>query len=125
MNFKLVHNNINVFNLEESLKFYEEALGLKEVKRKAASDGSFIIVFVANESRDQLELPASGQKKNHTIWGTMKSISRSRWTTTTRRTRCMRKWAASVMKTMIWESISSMIPTGTGWRSSLTDKGLR
>jgi len=57
MNFKLVHNNINVFDLEKSLKFYEAALGLKEVRRIEASDGSFILVFIANEnSEHQLEL---------------------------------------------------------------------
>ena len=36
MKFKFVHNNINVFDIEKSIKFYEEALGLKEVKRKEA-----------------------------------------------------------------------------------------
>lgn len=57
MNFKLVHNNLNVFDLEKSLKFYEEALGLKEVRRKEASDGSFILAFIANEnSEHQIEL---------------------------------------------------------------------
>ncbi len=57
MNFKLVHNNINVFDLDKSIKFYEEALGLKEVKRKEAADGSFILVYVANDqSEHQIEL---------------------------------------------------------------------
>lgn len=57
MKFKMIHNNLNVFDLEKSLKFYQEALGLTEVKRKAAEDGSFIIVFLANdESQHQLEL---------------------------------------------------------------------
>ena len=34
------HCNINVTNLERSIAFYEQALGLKEVKRKEAADGS-------------------------------------------------------------------------------------
>ena len=34
------HYNINVLDLNKSVKFYEEALGLKEVRRKEASDGS-------------------------------------------------------------------------------------
>ena len=34
------HFNINVTNLERSLKFYEEALGLTEASRKVAADGS-------------------------------------------------------------------------------------
>lgn len=55
MNFKMVHENYNVSNLETSLKFYEEALGLKVVRRITADD--FIIVYVANEQSDfELEL---------------------------------------------------------------------
>ena len=42
MNFKFIHNNFNVLDLEKSLAFYEKALGLKEVKRMNAEDGSFI-----------------------------------------------------------------------------------
>lgn len=64
MNFKLVHNNINVLDLEKSLKFYEEALGLKEVRRKESSDGSFIIVFIANGNAEhQIELTWLRDKK--------------------------------------------------------------
>ncbi|MDF2655355.1 MAG: Lactoylglutathione lyase [Bacillota bacterium] len=64
MKFKLVHNNINVLDLEKSIAFYEEALGLKEVKRKEASDGSFIIVFIANDESDhQVELTWLRDKK--------------------------------------------------------------
>lgn len=42
------HYNINVFDLNKSIKFYEEALGLKEVRRKEASDGSFILVYMGD-----------------------------------------------------------------------------
>lgn len=57
MEFKIIHNNFNVLNLEKSLKFYEEALGLTEQQRKEASDGSFILVYVGNEhAPHQLEL---------------------------------------------------------------------
>lgn len=57
MKFKFVHNNINVFDLDRSLDFYRKALDLKEVRRKEASDGSYVIVFLANEeSEHQLEL---------------------------------------------------------------------
>lgn len=64
MEFKLVHNNLNVLDLEKSLKFYEEALGLKEVRRVTAPDGSFIIVFIANKnSGRQIELTWLRDKK--------------------------------------------------------------
>lgn len=37
------HFNINVTDLERSLAFYDRALGLKEISRKQADDGSFIL----------------------------------------------------------------------------------
>ena len=55
--FKFVHENYNVSDLEKSLKFYDEALGLKEVRRIAPEDGSFIIVYLSDGVSDfQLEL---------------------------------------------------------------------
>jgi lactoylglutathione lyase len=57
MQFKMIHENLNVRDLERSLAFYEEALGLHEVRRNEPEDGSFIIVYLANEASDfQLEL---------------------------------------------------------------------
>lgn len=57
MEFKLAHNCINVLDLDRSLQFYEEALGLKEVRRIAPDDGSCILVFIANENAaHQIEL---------------------------------------------------------------------
>lgn len=57
MKFTFAHNNFNVMNLEKSLRFYEEALGLKEVRRKEAKDGSFILVYLGDgETGYQLEL---------------------------------------------------------------------
>lgn len=52
MKFKMIHENYNVKNLEESLEFYEKALGLTEVRRKTAEDGSFIIVYVGNDETE-------------------------------------------------------------------------
>lgn len=48
MNFKFAHNNYNVFDLDQSVRFYEEALGLKEVKRHTPASGEFIIVFMGD-----------------------------------------------------------------------------
>ena len=57
MNFKMIHENYNVSNLDASIEFYAKALGLSEVRRKTASDGSFIIVYLSNASSDfELEL---------------------------------------------------------------------
>lgn len=54
MSFKFAHENFNVINLEASLAFYAEALGLKEVRRKEAEDGSFIIVYLGDGKSDFL-----------------------------------------------------------------------
>ncbi len=57
MNFRFVHNNLNVFDLNRSLEFYEKALGLKEVKRHTPQSGEFIIVYLSDGSTGhQLEL---------------------------------------------------------------------
>ncbi len=57
MKFKFAHNNINVLDLEKSLKFYEEALGLKEVKRLAPESGEFILVYLGDgQTSHTLEL---------------------------------------------------------------------
>ena len=54
---KFDHFNIDVKNLEESIAFYKKALGLGEVRRKNASDGSFILVYLGDgQSTFQLEL---------------------------------------------------------------------
>ena len=57
MKFKMAHENYNVKDLDASLAFYKEALGLSEVRRINAADGSYIIVFLANDESDfELEL---------------------------------------------------------------------
>ncbi len=57
MKFKMYHENYNVMDLEKSLAFYEKALGLTERRRHEAEDGSFIIVYIGNETTDfSLEL---------------------------------------------------------------------
>ena len=52
MKFKMCHENYNVLDLGRSMEFYEKALGLKEVRRIEVEDGSFIIVYVGNETTD-------------------------------------------------------------------------
>lgn len=57
MKSQFLHTNFNVFHLQKSIAFYKEALGLTEVKRIAAPDNSFIIVFLGDGSTDyNLEL---------------------------------------------------------------------
>ena len=57
MMFQFNHFNFNILDLDRSLKFYEEALDLKPVREKNASDGSFKLVFLGDGVTDfQLEL---------------------------------------------------------------------
>ena len=42
------HFNFNVLDLERSMKFYEEALGLKPVRTKEAADKSFQLVYLGD-----------------------------------------------------------------------------
>ncbi|MGN1160313.1 MAG: VOC family protein [Lachnospiraceae bacterium] len=52
MKFQMVHENYNVYDLEKSLAFYEKALGLTEKRRIESPDGSFIIVYIGNDTTD-------------------------------------------------------------------------
>ena len=57
MKFTFFHNNINVLDLDKSLAFYKEALGLEPVREKEASDGSFKLVYLGDGLTEfQLEL---------------------------------------------------------------------
>ena len=53
----MVHNNLNVFDLNKSLEFYSKAFDMHEVRRINAQDDSFIIVYLEDgNSSHQLEL---------------------------------------------------------------------
>ena len=55
MKFKMLHENYNVCDLEKSISFYNQALGLKETRRKETDD--FTIVYLKNENSEfELEL---------------------------------------------------------------------
>jgi len=58
MAFSFAHNNFNVRDLDKSLAFYKKALGLVELRRKTAEDGSFTLAFLGDNggSVHQLEL---------------------------------------------------------------------
>ena len=57
MKFHFLHENFNVLDLDKSIKFYEEALGLKVAREKNAEDGSYKIVYLEDGITNfQLEL---------------------------------------------------------------------
>ncbi len=57
MKYKLEHACIRVMDLEKSLKFYKEALGLEEVRRKDFPEWKFTLVYLSDEDRNfEIEL---------------------------------------------------------------------
>ena len=46
--FTFNHFNFNVFDLERSLQFYDEAFGLRPVREKNAADGRYKIIFLGD-----------------------------------------------------------------------------
>lgn len=48
MKFTFAHNNLNVYDLQKSLDFYKEALGLEPIRQKDAEDGSFTLVYLGD-----------------------------------------------------------------------------
>ena len=57
MKFRMIHNNINVLDLEKSIAFYKEALEMEIKRVHEPEDGSFRLVYLeASEGSHQLEL---------------------------------------------------------------------
>jgi lactoylglutathione lyase len=64
MEFTFNHCNINVLDIERSVAFYKEALGLQERFRMPAPDGSFTIAFMGDGQTEQsLELTCLHDRK--------------------------------------------------------------
>jgi lactoylglutathione lyase len=55
---KYLHTMVRVTDIEQSLRFYRDALGLQELSRKDHSQGRFTLVFLAapGDSDAQVEL---------------------------------------------------------------------
>ena len=53
---KYLHTMVRVNNLEESLKFYCQNLGLKEVRRKEFEQGRFTLLFLAAEGDEDAQV---------------------------------------------------------------------
>jgi len=60
---KLLHTRYRLNDLEKSVKFYKEVLGLAEIRRHKSPRGSELVFMKAPESEELIELcyfPASG-----------------------------------------------------------------
>ena len=50
MKFTIAHTNLNVFDMDKSLAFYKDALGMDVTRRHKADDGGFELAFVSDGS---------------------------------------------------------------------------
>jgi lactoylglutathione lyase len=64
---KYLHTMVRVSNLEDSLDFYCNNLGLKELRRKDSESGRFTLVFLAAPGDDdaQIELTYNWDPENY------------------------------------------------------------
>ena len=67
---KYLHTMVRVTNIQESLDFYCNKLGLKEVRRKESEQGRYTLIFLAAENSDEttglLELTYNWDSENYT-----------------------------------------------------------
>lgn len=124
MKFLFNHQNFNVLDLEKSIAFYEEALGLTVNRTYKASDGSFILTYMGDMATGfQLELTWLRDRKEAYDLGDNEfhlAFEVDNMQEAYQRHKAM-GWAACAMRTRIWASTSSMIRTDTGSRSSRED----
>ena len=53
---KYLHTMVRVTDIEESLKFYVDSLGLKELRRLDHPEGRFSIIFLAAEGDEEAQV---------------------------------------------------------------------
>lgn len=100
MNFTFAHNNLNVYDLDASLRFYKEALGLTVTRTKEADDGSFKLVYLGDSTtphkleltwlRDMDRPYNLGDNEIHLAFETVVLM---------RHTKNTKRWNASVLRT--------------------------
>src|SRR3979411_139599 len=53
---KLVHTRYRVKDLEKTVSFYRDVLGLQEIRRHTSGRGSQLVFFTAPESEEEIEI---------------------------------------------------------------------
>lgn len=68
-NYNFVHSCIRVMDLKKSIKFYEDALNLKETRRKDFPEAKFTLVYLTDQAESfELELTYNyDQEEPYTI----------------------------------------------------------
>ena len=118
--FAFNHFNFNVTDLERSIAFYHDALGLEPVRRKEAADGSFILTFLGDGKTEfQLELTWLRDHPQKYDLGECEFHLALAVEDMERPTLSTKSWAASATRIRLWVFTLSLIPTVTGSRSFL------
>ncbi len=117
MAFRIVHCNINVTDLNKSIAFYEQALGLQVARKLEAEDGSFTLCYLQDDTGSfQIELTwlkdhpqpyELGENESHIAFATDDFEAAHR---------LHEEMAVSALRTKRWEFILFMIRMTTGWR---------
>lgn len=64
MKFSMIHENLNVADLDKSIAFYQEAFGMQEKRRKSTPD--FTIVYLSTgDDNFELELTCLKEHPQH------------------------------------------------------------
>ena len=109
------HFNFNVLDLEKSIAFYKEAIGLSVVREKDSSDGSFKIVYLGDgRTGFNLELTWMRDRKEPYNLGDEEFHLAFKTDALMHSTRSMKRWAVSATKTLLWEFTLLMTLTDTG-----------
>ena len=118
MNFTFAHNNLNVYDLDASLRFYKEALGLTVTRTKEADDGSFKLVYLCDSTTPhKLELTwLRDMDRPYNLGDNEIHLAPM---ILMRHTKNTKRWNASVLRIRGWGFISFPILTDIGWRSYL------
>jgi len=69
---KYLHSMVRVRDLEASLRFYREGLGLREVRRREVPDGKYTLVFLAAADSPEAEVELTFN------WGTAEDYGSAR-----------------------------------------------
>ena len=56
MKIKYLHTMIRIKNIENSIKFYCDFLGLKEIRRKDSKEGKYTLIFLAAPFQEQVSI---------------------------------------------------------------------
>ena len=123
MKAKFVHRCTHVLDKEATIKFYEEALGMKVLREMGPEDGSWTNTFMGNDGVPfESSSPGTVGALSPTRMVAKIPISPSSWATLTPPTSFMKRWVALFARTLAWPFISSPTPRVSGLRFCLPAK---